>query len=77
MRAEANVRWCRLWKDFPAARASGEPLAAWLPWALGCEAKSALSWDDPLPLFRAAFHRLVGRHLGPAQMGTWRGSHRT
>ena len=26
MPAKAGVRWCRLWKDFPAARAAGMPL---------------------------------------------------
>jgi CelD/BcsL family acetyltransferase involved in cellulose biosynthesis/predicted ATP-grasp superfamily ATP-dependent carboligase len=60
-RAKAGIRWCRLWKDFPAARASGVPLATWLPWALRCEAKSALSWDDPTPVMRAMLHRLSAR----------------
>jgi len=59
--AKAGVRWCRMWKDFPAARASGMPLTAWLPWALGCEAKSTLSWDDPMPFLRSTFHRVAGR----------------
>jgi D-aspartate ligase len=73
MRAKAGVRWCRMWKDLPAARASGMPLAAWLPWALGCEAKSALSWDDPMPFLRSTFHRVAGNHLKPEQIGRWRG----
>jgi D-aspartate ligase len=76
MRAKAGVRWCRLWKDLPAARAGGLPLTAWLPWALGCEAKSALSWDDPLPFLRSTFHRLVGRHFEREQAGAWRGRNR-
>jgi D-aspartate ligase len=59
--ARAGVRWCRAWKDFPAARASGIPLTTWLPWILRCEAKSALSWNDPMPLLRATLHRFVGR----------------
>jgi D-aspartate ligase len=75
-RAKADVRWCRLWKDLPAARSDGEPLAVWLSWALGCDVKSSLSWDDPLPLFGAALHRLVGRHLAREQMGVWRGNDR-
>jgi D-aspartate ligase len=72
MRANAGVTWCRVWKDFPAARADGMPLTTWLPWVLGCEAKSALSWDDPLPFGRSIFHRLLGRHLGGERTGVWR-----
>src|SRR4029077_177299 len=53
-RARAGVRWCRAWKDLPAARAAGMPLTAWLSWAVHCEAKSALSWSDPMPLVRSA-----------------------
>jgi predicted ATP-grasp superfamily ATP-dependent carboligase len=60
-RAKAGVRWCRMWKDFPAAKASGVALTTWLPWALRCEAKSALSWDDPMPAVRATFYRMIGR----------------
>jgi len=62
-KAKAGVRWSRVWKDLPAARSSGVELAAWLTWVWGCEAKSALSFDDPLPPLRAAFHRVVGRRL--------------
>jgi len=67
-RIRAGVRWCRPWQDLQAARADGLPLTTWLQWALGCEAKSALAWDDPLPVLRATFHRLAGRrlHRGPA-----------
>jgi CelD/BcsL family acetyltransferase involved in cellulose biosynthesis/predicted ATP-grasp superfamily ATP-dependent carboligase len=71
--ARAGVRWCRMWKDLPAARAGGIPLAAWLHWALSCEAKSTLSWDDPMPLLRSTFHRVAGRHLGHLQAGSWQG----
>jgi predicted ATP-grasp superfamily ATP-dependent carboligase len=53
-RIRAGVRWCKIWEDGPAARATGVPLTRWLVWALGCEAKSALSWDDPLPLLGTA-----------------------
>ena len=60
-RAKAGVRWCRAWKDFPAARASGIPLTTWLPWVIGCEAKSALSWTDPMPVVRSTLHRLTAR----------------
>jgi D-aspartate ligase len=62
--ATPGVRWCRAWKDFPAARASGVSLLAWLPWTLGCEAKSALSWNDPMPVMRSALHRLMARRRG-------------
>jgi D-aspartate ligase len=71
--ARAGVRWCRMWKDLPAARAGGMPLAAWLRWALTCEAKSTLSWDDPMPLLRSTFHRVAGRHLEHLQAGSWQG----
>ncbi len=63
-RAHVGVRWCRIWKDLPAARACGVPLTTWLPWALRCEAKSALSWDDPIPLVRATLFRLFSRFVG-------------
>ena len=75
-RIAAGIRWCRMWKDLPAARASGMPLASWLPWALGCEAKSALSWDDPMPFLRSTFHRVAGSRLKPEQIGRWRGRYR-
>jgi D-aspartate ligase len=53
--ARAGVRWCLMWDDISAARASDIPLAVWLPWALRCEAKSAVAWDDPLPVLRGAW----------------------
>jgi len=55
-RAKAGVHWCRAWRDLSAARQSGVPLVAWLPWVLGCEAKSSLSWTDPMPVVGAALH---------------------
>jgi predicted ATP-grasp superfamily ATP-dependent carboligase len=76
-RAKAGVRWCRAWKDLPAARAAGVPLTTWLPWVLGCDAKSSLSWDDPLPVVRSTLHRLVGRHLEPDAVGAWHGRGRS
>ncbi len=63
--AKAGVRWCRVWKDLPSARQSGVPLTAWLPWMLGCEAKSALSWTDPMPVVGATLHQIATR-LGAA-----------
>jgi CelD/BcsL family acetyltransferase involved in cellulose biosynthesis/predicted ATP-grasp superfamily ATP-dependent carboligase len=70
-RVKAGVHWCRVWKDFPAARAGGVPLTTWLPWVLGCEAKSSLSWDDPLPFVRSSLHRLAGPLFEREQPGTW------
>ncbi len=63
-RAKAGVRWCRMWKDFPAARQSGVPLATWLSWALRCEAKSSLSWNDPMPLIGAGLHAALAAATG-------------
>jgi predicted ATP-grasp superfamily ATP-dependent carboligase len=54
-RARAGVRWCLMWQDISAARACEIPLAVWLPWALRCEAKSAIAWDDPMPVLRGAW----------------------
>jgi len=34
----------------------------WLPWFSSCEAKSALSWSDPMPVVRSMLHRLTARH---------------
>ncbi len=72
MRAKAGVRWCRLCKDFPAARAAGVPLTTWLPWTLSCEAQSTLSWDDPMPFLGSTLHRLIGRHRGREPSAVWR-----
>ena len=30
--AKPGIRWCRVWKDFPAARQAGIPLTTWVPW---------------------------------------------
>jgi D-aspartate ligase len=70
-RLKAGVRWCRPWKDFPAARAAGMPMRAWASWTFGCETKSALAFDDPLPFVRSTIYRLTGGN--PAQTGVWRG----
>jgi D-aspartate ligase len=56
-RARAGVRWCLIWKDWRAARACGVPLLRWLLWMLRCEAKSAVAWDDPMPLLGAVWFR--------------------
>jgi predicted ATP-grasp superfamily ATP-dependent carboligase len=62
--ARAGARWCSIQKDFPAARASGVPLTQWLPWMLGCDAKSAVAWDDPMPLVRSLLYRVTSRASG-------------
>jgi len=59
--AKPGVRWCRVWKDLQSARQSDVPLAAWLSWMLRCEAKSALSWTDPMPVMAASLHRIAAR----------------
>ena len=59
VRAKPGVRWCRAWKDLPAARAEGMRATQWLPWFLGCEAKSALFWDDPMPFVRSCLFRVT------------------
>ena len=76
-RARTGVRWCRVWSDVHAARAQGIPLATWLPWALRCEAKPLLAWDDPMPLVRVALRRWLARpatskgsrHAAPSDAG--------
>jgi D-aspartate ligase len=68
--ARAGVRWCRVWKDLPAARIEGVPLTAWMSWVWRCEAKSSLSWDDPLPPAQAALHRLVGGRGARGSLGS-------
>src|SRR5215216_5266938 len=59
--ARVGMRWCSVWKDLPAARASGVSLSRWLPWMLACEAKSAVAWDDPMPLLRSVLFHLARR----------------
>ncbi len=53
-----GVRWSLVWRDLPAARAAGMPFGKWLWWTLGCEAKSAIAWDDPMPLLRGEVAKL-------------------
>ncbi len=63
--ARAGTNWCRLWQDVFAARAEGVPFRRWLPWAIKCEAKAGLAFDDPLPVFRAFFYRATHRRKPP------------
>jgi D-aspartate ligase len=57
--ARVGARWCSPWKDLPAARDAGVPLWRWLAWMLRCEAKSAIAWDDPMPLLGGALSRCL------------------
>jgi D-aspartate ligase len=75
-RVKVGLRWCRPWKDFPAAREQGVPLVAWTRATLGCEATSTLSFDDPLPFLRATLYRLAGKCRKPEPTGVWRGRRR-
>lgn len=56
--ARAGVRWCNLPSDLRAARAAGIPVRQWAPWALRCEAKHAIAWDDPVPFLAEVAKRL-------------------
>ena len=60
-KARAGVRWCKPWGDVAAARAAGVPFLRWLPWALSCEAKRVVAWDDPMPLVRSVLWRVKSR----------------
>jgi D-aspartate ligase len=58
-RIKAGLRWCDPWTDFAAARDAGESVSTWARWTLGCQAKSGLALDDPLPFLRATLERLT------------------
>jgi predicted ATP-grasp superfamily ATP-dependent carboligase len=64
-----GVRWVSLAHDFQAARAERISPVGWFRWILGCEAKSGFSWNDPLPLARAAMWRTRHRSAGRASGG--------
>jgi hypothetical protein len=49
--------------DARAARRIGVPLHRWLWWALGCEAKWAFAWDDPMPFLRGVVAPRLARLL--------------
>ena len=67
--ARAGVRWCKPWGDVAAARAAGIPFLRWLPWALRCEVKRIVAWDDPMPLIRGTLWRVSSRAF-PSRPGT-------
>jgi predicted ATP-grasp superfamily ATP-dependent carboligase len=65
-----DAAWCTL-RDVAAARACGMGPAAWLRFVSGCAARSAIAWDDPLPLLRGGLARLLGAsaHLPGGSVG--------
>jgi len=65
-RARAGARWCSPTKDLLAARAAGIAMRDWLPWMLGCDARSVFSWDDPMPTLRL-LPKLLRRQPGGEQ----------
>ena len=74
--ARPGVRWCKPWRDVAAARQHGMSLVRWLHWAIRCETKRLLAWDDPLPLICGAlFHFLppAAAPVSAARAGSRRG----
>jgi D-aspartate ligase len=61
--AKVGVRWSRPWLDFLAARASRVSARQWLSWTLGSEAKSLVSFDDPMPLLRGKIWESFARRF--------------
>ena len=57
--ARAGMRWCKPWRDVAAARQHGISMREWLSWALRCETRRLLAWDDPLPLVCGALFHFV------------------
>ncbi len=57
--AQAGMRWCRLWQDVRTARQDRVSLARWFRWAITCEAKRLLAWDDPMPLVGGVVWRVI------------------
>lgn len=58
-----GTRWCYLWYDVRAAKGWGLSMAKWLPWALSCETKLAVAWDDPMPFLQGVLWRKVAERL--------------
>jgi len=52
------VRWVKPWHDVMAAHDSGMAYHRWALFALGCRAKSALSWRDPAAALAALHYGL-------------------
>jgi predicted ATP-grasp superfamily ATP-dependent carboligase len=62
--ARVGTCWCTLSNDWRAAKASGVRLTTWLQWALRCEAKSEVAWDDAMPYLRTKLPRLLRVRAG-------------
>ena len=60
-RARPGVRWCNVWHDSSASLAEGVSFARWLPWAIRCETKRVVAWDDPLPIVCGGLWRWLSR----------------
>lgn len=58
-KARAGLRWCKPLADLSAARACNMPFHSWLRWVLHCEAKSALAWDDPMPILHGIINKVI------------------
>lgn len=56
--ARPGIRWCKPWADVSAARACGIPIQTWVLWALQCEVKSTIAWDDPMPFLRGVLAKM-------------------
>jgi predicted ATP-grasp superfamily ATP-dependent carboligase len=63
--ATPGATWCYPWYDALAARAWGVPPAQWLSWLASCQAKSAVSMDDPMPFLRGVLWRRLARGFQP------------
>jgi len=64
--AKMGSTWCYPWYDALAARQYGVPPVQWLGWLASCQAKSAVSMDDPMPFLRGVLWRRLSRGLHPA-----------
>ena len=58
-KARPGLRWCRAWQDVLAARESQVKIMHWLRWAMSCEAKRLLAWDDPMPIVGGVLWRVM------------------
>ena len=57
------VAWCTPLTDLRAAYEAGIPPRSWLRWAQGCQAKSGLAWDDPLPFLLGRISHAVSMRV--------------
>ena len=72
--ARAGVRWCRMWKDLPAARADGMPLDGVA--AVGARLRSQIDFvvGRPDAVFTLNISSLAaGHYLEHQQAPTWQG----